>query len=120
MSVHTPVVETQGSKADREQILYTYQRFLDLSSYLFKRSSKDSSIYNINEIPEDNSFYADAVKIAKQLKVNWKNMSHANSNRIMLALLEDYFQAMQDIEEHTSLDVFTKLVFKKNDTKNKA
>lgn len=62
-------------------------------------------------MPETSDFHDDAVRIAKDLNLSWERMTHANSNRIMLALLEEYFQNMQHIDENSSVIIETKLKF---------
>ena len=43
------------------------------------------------------------MKIAKQLEIDWENMTHEESNRVMLALLEDSFNLIRDIEDSKSI-----------------
>ena len=50
--------------------------------------------YNINELKEDCEFYKPARKLAEELEIDWEKMSHEDSNRIMLSLLDDYFNAI--------------------------
>ena len=50
--------------------------------------------YNINELKEDNEFYQPARDLAEELEIDWKKMTHEESNRIMLSLLDDYFNAI--------------------------
>ena len=40
--------------------------------------------YNINELKEDNEFYKPAKDLAEELEIDWKKMTHEESNRIML------------------------------------
>lgn len=67
-------------------------RFMELAKLLF---SGKTDIYDINELDENNEFYKDAVKLAEEMEIDWKTMSHEDSNRIMLALLEDTYLAMK-------------------------
>lgn len=67
-------------------------RFLELAKLLF---SGQTDIYNINELEKDSKFYSDAVNLANEMEINWEKMSHEDSNRIMLALLEDTYMAMK-------------------------
>ena len=52
-------------------------------------------------------------EIAKQLEIDWENMTHEESNRVMLALLEDSFNLIRDIEDSKSIILQTKIVIKK-------
>ena len=73
-----------------EVIKQAYCDYIELSKYLFGNS--ESAIYDINEMPEDNKFYTQAREISAQLDIDWHGMTHEESNRIMLALLEDVYQ----------------------------
>ena len=74
------------------EIKSAYFSYLELSSYLFGKG--ENGIYDINEMPETNQFYTRAKEVAAQLEINWAEMTHEESNRIMLALLEDVYQEM--------------------------
>lgn len=63
--------------------------YFKLSTLLFGMG--DKSPYDINEIKEDNEFYKPAKALAAELKIDWGKMTHEESNRIMLSLLDDYF-----------------------------
>jgi len=103
-------VEDQLGKHDLKLFRGTYLRYIALSKYLF--ASGDKAIYDINEIPKDNEFYKDARSIAKSLGISWKNMTHEESNRIMLALLEDTYNAMAAVgdKSHLVVEVSLKIV----------
>ena len=73
-----------------EAIKTAYFSYLELSSYLFGKG--DKGIYDINEMPETHKFYHHAREISTQLEIDWEKMTHEESNRIMLALLEDLYQ----------------------------
>ena len=94
---------------DLELLRTTYIRYIALSKRLF---GKDENIYDINELPKDSMFYKDARVIAKSLGINWKKMTHEESNRIMLALLEDTYNAMAEVgnKEHLAIEVRLKAI----------
>lgn len=99
MAVKRKQKEEAGDK--KLQLLYdTYTKYIVLSRYLF---GSKNPIYDINEMPGDCDFFTDAVRIAEQLEVDWKTMSHEDSNRVMLALLEDYYQAMAKVGKKKDL-----------------
>ena len=102
--------EDQLGKHDMKLFKKTYLRYLALSKYLF--ASGDKAIYDVNEIPKDNEFYKDAKAVAKSLGVDWKKMTHEESNRIMLALLEDTYNAMSEVgdKSHLVVEVTLKVV----------
>lgn len=119
MAVSEPkVVDESGGKHDLQLFIDTWLRYIELSKYLF---ASDEPIYDINEMPSKSKFYKAARNIADQLEVDWKTMSHEDSNRIMLALLEDTYKAMAAVEsEHkSSLVVEINLKIKANDKSNK-
>ena len=63
--------------------------YFALSKLLFGLG--DNSPYDINEIKPDNQFYEAAKSLANELEIDWDKMSHEDSNRIMLSLLDDFF-----------------------------
>ncbi|NDV64012.1 hypothetical protein [Bacteroides sp. 224] len=101
-------ITAEGSTpANKELFLKTYLNYVGLSSYLFGKG--DKGIYNINEMPPDNEFYLPAKEIAESLEIDWEKMSHGESNRIMLALLEDTYVAMSQVENNKKIIVEVKL-----------
>jgi hypothetical protein len=50
---------------------------------------------------------------AKELEIDWKTMSHEDSNRIMLAMLEDCWNTIRDIENAQKLNIELTLKFLK-------
>lgn len=94
-------------ESNNSPLLKTYMSYMALSKYLFAHG--DDGIYNINEIPKDNEFYHPAKRIAKELEIDWKDMSHEESNRIMLALLEDTYNAMKVVADKDKLEIHVKL-----------
>ena len=63
--------------------------FIELSKLLFGMG--ENSPYDINELKSDNKFYKPAKELAEELEIDWDKMTHEESNRIMLSLLDDYF-----------------------------
>lgn len=105
-NVKLDVVDESGSKHDLQLFYDAYTKYLRLSRYLF---SGEEFIYDINEMPGDSDFFTDAVRIAEQLKIDWEHMSYEDSNRIMLALLEDYYQTMAKVANKKKLEIEIKL-----------
>lgn len=100
---------------DKLQSLYdSYTKYIALSRYLF---GTKNAIYDINEMPGDSDFFTDAVRIAEQLEISWETMSHEDSNRIMLALLEDYYQAMRKVSKKKDLIIEVTLKIQNKDGK---
>ena len=89
-----------GGQHDLQLFKKTYLRYIELSKYLF---GTKNSIYDINEMPEDCVFWEPAQNIAKDLGIDWNTMSHEDSNRIMLALLEDTYNAMAQVGDKKKL-----------------
>lgn len=105
----------EKDKNKKLQLLYdTYTKYIALSRYLF---GSKNPIYDINEMPGDSDFFTDAVRIAEQLEIDWKAMSHEDSNRIMLALLEDYYKAMAKVSKKKDLIVEITLKIQNKDEK---
>lgn len=96
------VVDESNENHDTQRFYDTYTRYIALSRYLFGVSEP---INDINEMPKNCIFYADAWKIAEELGISWKDMTHVESNRIMLALLDDYYNAMVEVADSKKLVV---------------
>lgn len=86
--------------ATKKELLEQSQKaigeYFELSKYLF---GEDAPL-DVNEIPTDSPFYQSAKSIADELGMDWKNMSHEDSNRVMLNLLSDYFFSIQPDEKY--------------------
>lgn len=54
----------------------------------------DDAVYDVNEIPKDSEFYNLARSLAASMDIDWKGMSHEESNRIMLAMLDDTYNSI--------------------------
>lgn len=116
-SINPQIVDETGGKHDLQLFYDTWMRYIELSKYLF---GSKNPIYDINEIPEDNQFYSMAKSIADQLGIDWKSMSHEDSNRIMLALLEDTYVAMAKVANKKDLVIELKLKIVKDEQRSKA
>lgn len=106
------VIDESGEKHDLKLFTRTWMDYIELSRYLF---ANDNAIYDVNEIPSDHKFYKPAKKLAKQLGIGWKNMTHEESNRLMLALLEDTYRAMEEVSNQKNLVVAVTLKIIKPD-----
>lgn len=93
---------------NKRQTLEAFFRYYELSSLLFDRQRDE--IYDVTDIPETDKFYEVAKEKAIQLQIDWANMSHEDSNRIMLALLEDSFNLIREIENSKSITLQTKII----------
>src|SRR5574344_2349987 len=85
-----PIPKTdKGYNRDIEKALGAWIDYTNLSKLLF--CGTDDSPYNINEIKADNQFYCDAKAISSKMGIEWESMTHQESNRVMLGLLEHYY-----------------------------
>lgn len=88
------------TKEDLEKKLSEMQKEATEKMIAYCRLSKllfdagDNTPYNINELKEDSEFFKPATALCEELEIDWKNMTHEESNRIMLSLLDDYFNAI--------------------------
>lgn len=96
---------TSISPAAKKQTLEQFFRYFELSSLLFDHNRDE--IYNVTDIPADSKFYSLAKDTAKQLQIDWSNMTHEESNRIMLAMLEESFNLIRDIENSKGIIIKT-------------
>lgn len=92
---------------ERQKTLDAFFEFFDLSRILFNRRLKE--IYNVSDIPKRSRFYKMAQGMAKELSIDWSTMSHEDSNRVMLAMLESSFNKIVEIEDSSSIDLIVKI-----------
>ena len=96
--------------ATKKEVLEQSQKaianFFQLSKFLFGEEAP----YDVNEIPEDNPHYESAKAISDEMELDWKNMSHDDSNRVMLNMLADAFAAIEPDEHY---EVVLTISFKK-------
>ena len=101
--------------ATKKEVLQKSQEaianYFQLSKFLF---SEDAP-YDVNEIPQDSPFYESAKAISDEMELDWENMSHEDSNRVMLNLLADYYFNIQTDEKYIPvLNIsFTKTIIAK-------
>ncbi len=101
---------TESTETNLAALRTAYFEYVELSKLLF--ASTQEMIYDINELPETNKFFEPANKIANDLGVSWKTMTHEESNRIMLALLEEYYNKMAEVADTN--DIILQVSFKLN------
>lgn len=89
-----------------EQSQKAIANFFQLSKFLFGEEAP----YDVNEISEDNPHYESAKAISDEMELDWKNMSHDDSNRVMLNMLADAFNAIEPDEHY---DAVLTISFKK-------
>lgn len=88
------MAKKKNNKKPVEATVDALKGYLELSKFLF--ADPDTSIYDVNEMEPDETFYAPAKEIAKELKIGWDDMSHEDSNRIMLLMLERAYQKIKE------------------------
>lgn len=93
---------------DKQKTLEQFFQYFELSRLLFDRGRKED-IYNVSDIPDDNKFHQIARQTAQELDIKWSRMSHEDSNRVMLAMLEDAFNMIKDIENSKNIILKTTL-----------
>lgn len=86
--------------ATKKELLEQSQKaigdYFELSKYLFGENAP----LDVYEIPTDSPFYESAKSISDEMGLDWGNMSHEDSNRVMLNLLSDYFFSIQPVEKY--------------------
>lgn len=96
--------------ATKKEVLEQSQKaiadFFNLSKHLLG----DDAPYDVNEIPADSPFYETARAISDEMKLDWDNMEHKDSNRVMLNLLSEYFCAIKPDDKY---DAVLTISFKK-------
>lgn len=89
-----------------EQSQKALEEFFNLSKFLLG----DEAPFDVNEIPEDSPYYETAKAIAEEKNLVWEEMTHEDSNSVMLNLLSEYFLSIKpDGDYKTVLTIsFTK------------
>ena len=94
-------------KTDKERpvelVVNALKEYLGLSKFLF--ADPDNSIYDVNELEPDEQFYPLAKELAKELKIGWEDMSHEDSNRIMLLMLEKAYQKIREVTDRSKITI---------------
>lgn len=94
-------------KTDKERpvelMVSALKEYLDLSKFLF--ADPDNSIYDVNELEPDEQFYPLAKELAKELNIGWDDMSHEDSNRIMLLMLEKAYQKIREVTDRSKITI---------------
>lgn len=91
------------NKRPVELVVNALKEYLDLSKFLF--ADPDNSIYDVNELEPDEQFYPLAKELAKELKIGWDDMSHEDSNRIMLLMLEKAYQKIREVTDRSKITI---------------
>lgn len=100
--------------ATKKEILEQSQQamgdFIKLADYLFG----DKAPLDVNEIPQDNPFYQDIRALSDEMELDWENMEHGDSNRVMLNILSEYFTRIQPEDDEECKLTVTVSVSKKD------
>jgi len=89
------MAKKKESESKTNRAFEAWMAFMELCKTLF---GDDNAPYNVNELDKSSKFYNYAVELAKELEIDWDGMSHEESNRLMLALLDDYYQNIREVQ----------------------
>ena len=84
------------SKQEAKKALNSWLDFTELCRLLF--SGNDNCLYLINDLKKG-KWYKMAKEIAAEMKIDWKKMITAESNAIMLAMLENSYQSIRENDD---------------------
>ena len=90
-----------------EQSQQAIGEYFKLSDFLFG----DSAPNDINELSTDSPYYEMAKMLSDEMELDWENMTHEDSNRVMLNLLAEYYAGIQSDEKYQPVLTIT---FKKS------
>ena len=79
-----------------EQSQQAIGEYFKLSDFLFG----DSAPNDINELSSDSPYYETAKALSDEMGLDWENMAHEDSNRVMLNLLGEYWASIQTDEKY--------------------
>lgn len=93
--------------ATKKELLEQSQKaiadYIGLSKYLFSEEAP----LDVNEIPKENPFYDDVKAISDEMELNWNEMSHEDSNRVMLNILAEYYSRILSDDKYTPVLTIT-------------
>lgn len=72
------------------------QDFLKTCKYLLGEEAP----YDMNETAEDSPFYKPAKSLADEMGIDWKKMTHEESNRLVVNMLSDAYLAIRTDDEY--------------------
>lgn len=84
------------NKQEAKKALNAWLDFTELCRLLF--SGNDNCPYLINDLKKG-KWCKMAKEIAAEMKIDWKKMTTAESNAIMLAMLEDSYQSIREKDD---------------------
>lgn len=70
--------------------------YFKLSDFLFGENAPN----DINELSEDSPYYETAKELSDEMGLDWNDMSHEDSNRLMLNLLAEYYASIQPDDKY--------------------
>lgn len=73
-----------------------YSDFITLCRTFFGKNPID----NVTSLDKDSVYYKASQEIAKEFGMDWDNLSPEDSNELMLALLEDYYNKVSVNDEY--------------------
>lgn len=79
-----------------EQSQQAIGEYFKLSDFLFG----DSAPNDINELTTDSPYYETAKALSDEMGLDWENMTHEDSNRVMLNLLAEYYANIQPDDKY--------------------
>lgn len=98
---------TKKEKAE-ENALTAFKNFLVLCRTFFGKEP----VENVTALNKDSEFYKTAREIAKEFEMDWNNLSMEDSNEVIIALMDDYYN-----RANTDDDFNYVISFKVNDKK---
>lgn len=93
-------------KSEVQELFDSFMRYFKLSNLLF--SGNDYCPYSMNELKEDSEFYQQAKELCNEMEIDWEKMTPEQSNRVMLALLEDNYMAIKNGNQDVTIEVKVK------------
>lgn len=100
------ITKTDKERELLEKTCQSLINYLKLSDLFFG----NNPVYEMNELDEKSEFYQLAKDLADEMQIDWKNMSHEDSNRIMLAMLDEHFSQVRENEDVKSVKVEVKVI----------
>lgn len=79
-----------------EQSQNAIGELFNLIKYLYN----DDAPYDMKDIPESSPYYEAAKDIAKEAGIDWENMTHAESNSIMVNLIGEYYYNLRPVDKY--------------------
>lgn len=89
--------------ATKKELLTQAQERLEKFFSLCALLLGEDAPYNVNELAQDSQWYDDMKELSDEMELDWENMSHEDSNRVVINALADKYCLINEVEGYKPL-----------------